>query len=212
MVSSTGYNVAINPNISSGMTVPNTMRVNSQYQNQEKVVAVKSAKIKYHKIKSSDKYTVYGKWSDDYAYEIDKEITNSPEIIALRSRYRLITFKNPISKSLYLKDCYIIDFIEAPQRYKGEGTKVVQSLVERSLADKNCKGRVVVNAEIIDGKTSPAGFFYKLGFRFVEPDRNEILKNWVKQNTLIDAPKLTGMMYLPEKNIQKVLLYNENLL
>ena len=52
MVSSTGYNLAINPNISSGMTVSNTMRVNSQHQNQEKVVAIKSAKIKYHKIKS----------------------------------------------------------------------------------------------------------------------------------------------------------------
>ena len=55
MVSSTGYNLAINPNISSGMTVSNTMRVNSQRKQQEKVVTVKNAKIKYHKIKSSDK-------------------------------------------------------------------------------------------------------------------------------------------------------------
>ena len=130
----------------------------------------------------------------------------------LRSRYRLITFKNPISKTLYLNNCYKIDFIESPQRYKGAGTKAVKALVERSLADKDTQGRVVVDVQIIDEKTSPAGFFYKLGFRFVDTQMNEVMENWVRQKTLINAPKLTGMMYLPKENINRVLMYGENLL
>lgn len=212
MVSSTNYNVAINPNMSSSMGVSNAVKVASQPQKREEKLAVKSAKIKYSKIKSSDKHAVYGDWKQDYVYEVVKEITNSPEMNELRSRYRLITFKNPISKSLYLNSCYKIDFIEAPQRYQGEGTKVVKALVERSLADKDTQGRVVVNAEIIDEKTSPAGFFYKLGFRFVDSQMNEVMEKWVREKTLVNAPKLTGMMYLPKENINRVIMYGENLL
>lgn len=212
MVSSTNYNVAINPNMSSSMGVSNTMRVGSQPQKKEEKIVVKNAKIRYSKIKSSDKHSVYGDWKQDYVYEVVKEITNSPEMAELRSRYRLITFKNPISKTLYLNNCYKIDFIESPQRYKGAGTKVVKALVERSLADKDTQGRVVVDAQIVDEKTSPAGFFYKLGFRFVDSQMNEVMEKWVRQKTLVNAPKLTGMMYLPKENVNRVMMYGENLL
>lgn len=212
MVSSANYNVAINPNGSAHMGVSNAIKINPQAPKKEEKTLVKDAKIKYRKIKRSDKYTVYGDWKNDYVDEVTVEITNSPEIAELRQKYRLITFKNPVSKTLYLKNCYKIDLIEAPQRYQGAGTKAVKALVERSLADKDTEGRVVVNAEIIDEKTSPAGFFYKLGFRFVDNNQNDKMEAWVREKTILNAPQLTGMMYLPKENINKLLRYKENLL
>lgn len=212
MVSSANYNVAINPNGSAHMGVSNAIKINPQAPKKEEKTLVKDAKIKYRKIKRSDKYTVYGDWKNDYVDEVTVEITNSPEIAELRQKYRLITFKNPVSKTLYLKNCYKIDFIEAPQRYQGAGTKAVKALVERSLADKDTEGRIVVNAEIIDEKTSPAGFFYKLGFRFVDNNQNDKMEAWVREKTILNAPQLTGMMYLPKENINKLLRYKENLL
>ncbi len=212
MVSSANYNVAINPNGSAHMGVSNAIKINPQAPKKEEKTLVKDAKIKYRKIKRSDKYTVYGDWKNDYVDEVTVEITNSPEIAELRQKYRLITFKNPVSKTLYLKNCYKIDLIEAPQRYQGAGTKAVKALVERSLADKDTEGRVVVNAEIIDEKTSPAGFFYKLGFRFIDNNQNDKMEAWVREKTILNAPQLTGMMYLPKENINKLLRYKENLL
>jgi hypothetical protein len=107
-----------------------------------------------------------------------------------------------------LKNCYKIDSIISPKRYCGAGTKAVQSVLERSLADKDTEGRVVVYAEMTDGKTSPAGFFYKLGFRFIDKSMNEIMENWVAKKITVDAPKLAGMMYLPKNHINKLMMYN----
>jgi hypothetical protein len=213
MVSSTNYNVAINPNMSSGMGVSNAMKIMHQAPKKETIEVVKDAKIKFRKIKTSDKYQVSGDWSDDYVEIVVTNVTNSPEKLSeLQNRYKLITFKATSYKSVYLKNCYKLDYIESPQRYKGAGTKALKILVERSLADKDTQGRVVLFAEIVDGKTSPAGFFYKLGFRFTDDKMNEILANWAKEKILLNAPKLTGMMYLPKENINKLLRYNENLL
>ena len=129
------------------------------------------------------------------------------------NRYRLIKFNIPRKRTVtYLKNCYIIDSIEAPQRYMGAGTKAVQTVLDRSLADKDTEGRLVVYAEITDGQTSPAGFFYKLGFRFVDKSMNETMENWLKKNLETEAPKITGMMYLPKNHINKLMMYNRNLL
>lgn len=212
MVSSTNYNVAINPNVGSSMGVTNTMKVSHHAPKQEVIEVVKKAKIKFRKIKQHDKYTVYGDWTSDYVEEEIKEVKNSPELSELRNRYKLITFKNPLSKSLYLKNCYIIEYIESPQRYKGAGTSAVKSLLERALSEKDVEGRIVVDAKIVDEKTSPAGFFYKLGFRFLDSKMNATMESWVREKTLINAPRLTGMMYLPKENIAKLLRYKENLL
>lgn len=199
--------------MSSNIGVSNTLRVVSQPKQNEVTEVVKSAKIKYRKIKSTDKYTVYGAWTEDYAYSVVTEATNSDEKLAeLKNRYKFLTFKPTTYTTHYLNNCYKIDYIEAPQRYKGEGTKAVKALLERSLSDKDTQGRIVVNAEIIDGKSSPAGFFYKLGFRFIDKKMNETMEAWLEEKTILNAPMLTGMMYLPKENINKLLRYGENLL
>ena len=41
---------------------------------------------------------------------------------------------------------------------------------------------------------------------------NDKMDEWLRQKTLVNAPKLTGMMYLPKEHINKVMLYGENLL
>ena len=67
---------------------------------------------------------------------------------------------------------------------------------------------MLIHADVIDGKTSPAGFYYKLGFRFVNNDNNKVLQNWIeKGGSKEKSPMLTGMMYLPSENIRHCLNY-----
>lgn len=211
MVNSTNYNIAITPGMQSHISAPTSSRFSEQKNQSENAIIIKDAQIKYHKIKESDKYMVNGSWPEEYAKTI--EIENSSQKIEedmskLMSRYKLITFVKPSGKitKTYLKSCYKLDYISSPQRYRGAGTKAVLTLLEKSLADKETQGRIVVNAEIIDGQTSPAGFFYKLGFRFVDKSMNEVMDKWLTQKTEIASPQLTGMMYLPKQGINKLMM------
>ena len=91
---------------------------------------------------------------------------------------------------------------------KGQGTQAVKDVVLKSLNDTRTQGRVLIHADVIDGKTSPAGFYYKLGFRFVNNDNNKVLQNWIeKGGSKEKSPMLTGMMYLPSENIRHCLNY-----
>lgn len=91
---------------------------------------------------------------------------------------------------------------------RGSGTKAVQGVVAESVANPKTAGRVTLDACCIDGKTSPAGFYYKLGFRFQEQESNKILAEWLKNGGKREnAPFLTGSMYLPQENIEHCLNY-----
>lgn len=211
MVSSANYNLAITSGIQSQVSASNPVKFNGQKEKAEKEAVIEKARIKFRKIKQSDKYSVQGEWSDDYIIEIECSSSSgdAKNISELMNRYKLITFKLPEKRRYtYLKNCYKIDSIVSPQRYKGAGTKAVQLLLERSLADKDTEGRIVVYAEITDNQTSPAGFFYKLGFRFADNAMNEIMDEWLKKKIKAESPKLTGMMYLPKSNINKLMMYN----
>ena len=216
MVSSANYSISITQGHGSSVAAPGIVRNNlKKDEKKAPVVNIPDAKIKYRKIKLSDKYMVHGEWAEDYVVK-EEVSTSSKEIeqnVALMNRYRLIKFNLPSKKIVrYLKNCYKIDNIESPMRYHGAGTKAIQSILDRSLADKDTEGRIVLYAEITDGKTSPAGFFYKLGFRFVDKTMNEAMETWVRKNIETEAPNLTGMMYLPKNHINKVMMYGRNLL
>ncbi len=93
---------------------------------------------------------------------------------------------------------------------KGSGTKSVQDVVEQSLADAKTQGRVTLEACCIDGATSPAGFYYKLGFRFNRPDLNETMEKWIAAGgKREDAPFVVGSMHLPAENIEHCLQYGK---
>ena len=208
MVNSAGYNLVIGSGLQSHVSASGSVKYGTYESEAEKAVIIQNAKIKFRKIKQSDKYSVHGEWSDDYVAAEEYEVSQE-NISDIMSRYKLITFNIPRKKTcLYLKSCYKIDSITANQRFHGEGTKAVQSLLEKSLADKDTQGRIVVYAEITDGQTSPAGFFYKLGFRFADKSMNEVMQNWVSKKIKADAPLLTGMMYLPKSSVNKLLMYN----
>lgn len=92
----------------------------------------------------------------------------------------------------------------------GSGTKSVQQVVARSLEDPRTAGRVTLDACCIDGKTSPAGFYYKLGFRFQNQDSNIKLEEWLKNGGKREnAPFITGTMFLPKENIEQCLKYGQ---
>ena len=215
MVSSANYNIRITQGHGSTIPASNPVRFNGKKEEKEKPVVIQDAKIKFHKIKESDKYIVQGEWTEDYVTKVEIEASTKEleKNMELMNRYRLITFKMPSKRiQTYLKNCYKIDSITSPQRYQGAGTRAIQSVLDRSLADKDTQGRLVVYAEITDGQTSPAGFFYKLGFRFIDKSSNEIMENWLKKNLETEAPKITGMMYLPKNYINKLMMYNRNFL
>lgn len=91
---------------------------------------------------------------------------------------------------------------------KGSGTNSVQSIVKKSLADIDTQGRVTLDACCIDGKTSPAGFYYKLGFRFKDDSLNKQCEEWLKKGGSREtSPHISGIMFLPKENISHCLNY-----
>lgn len=93
---------------------------------------------------------------------------------------------------------------------KGSGTKGLQKAVVQSLKDKETKGRIFLDAENMTKKSSPAGFYYKLGFRFQEKKKNKAFENWLQNGgNRENAPQDTGLMYLPQKNIVHCLTYGK---
>ncbi len=91
---------------------------------------------------------------------------------------------------------------------KGSGTNTVQTIVRQSLQDPKTQGRVMLDACCIDGQTSPGGFYYKLGFRFINEKTNLECEKWLSSGgRREDAPWATGLMYLPKENISHCLNY-----
>ena len=105
-----------------------------------------------------------------------------------------------------LKPSYFISHLFS--HGKGQGKEAVKNVVKKSLEDSRTQGRVTLQSDIIDGKTSPSGFYYKLGFRFAVDDKNKLLQDWInKGGNKADAPMITGLMYLPKENICQCLNY-----
>ena len=111
-------------------------------------------------------------------------------------------------KTKYLKHCYVIDYILSPVQRRGLGTEAIKSLAEKAFFDKRTEGRIVTFSTPIVKESSPAIFFYKLGFRFVDPSANEYIKECLAKN-IPDIPAQSGMMYLPRTHLQKLLRYGE---
>lgn len=105
-----------------------------------------------------------------------------------------------------LKPSYYISHIFSHE--KGQGKDAVKKIVEMSLLDSRTNGRVTLQSDIIDGKTSPSGFYYKLGFRFADEGKNDIMQKWLEQGGKKEcSPMVTGFIFLPKENIQNCLNY-----
>jgi len=173
------------------------------------------ATIRVKKIKRGDNIIIPGEIDDDYVDIVEEEITPSPT--SYSSTYQNLIaangsmlFKPPTykRKTKYLKNCYIIDYIQSPKARCGLGTEAVKQLAEKAMFDSKADGRIVTFSAPIMKESSPALFFYKLGFRFTDPYSNEVMEECLQKN-MPDLPAQIGMMYLPKNRLKKLLMYGE---
>lgn len=161
------------------------------------------ATLRVKKFKRADNIIIAGEIDDDYVDIVEEEIESSST-----SSYN---FFNPTSqkrKLKYLKNCYVIDYIQSPKAHCGLGTEAIKGLAEKAMFDSRAEGRIVTFSSPVWRESSPALFFYKLGFRFMEKSANEYMEDCLIKK-VPDLPPQTGMMYLPKTHLHKLLRYGD---
>ena len=173
------------------------------------------ATMRIKKIKRGDNIIIPGEIEDDYVDIVEEEVKSNSSSTQHydTSGFNFFASPNIISsppkrKFKYLKNCYIIDYIQAPKPRCGMGTEAIKQLAEKAMFDKKAEGRIVTFSAPIVKEASPAMFFYKLGFRFTEPESNEYMEECLRKN-MPDIPPQIGMMYLPKSRLHKLLRYGE---
>ena len=166
------------------------------------------ATIRVKKLRRGDNIAIVGDIDDDYVDIVEEKINlpdkeernffSSPTLITP-------TFKRKVK---YLKNCYIIDYIQSPKPFCGLGTEAIKNLAEKAMFDPKTEGRIVTFSAPMIQDASPAIFFYKLGFRFTNPESNDYIEECLRKK-IPDIPAQTGMMYLPKSRLHKLLRYGE---
>lgn len=70
--------------------------------------------------------------------------------------------------------------------------------------------RLVLDAQCVDGLTSPDAFYYKLGLRKLNKKENEMIQNFIDNNEVIPIDMFSDRMYLPRENFYHLLNYKSN--
>lgn len=170
------------------------------------------AELRIQKFKRSDNIIIEGIIDDDYVDIVEEDTVESPIIQTPQNFFASGGIINPAEpkrkKTKYLKNCYVIDYIQSPISRQGYGSLALKGLAEKAFFDKNAEGRIVTYSAPVCQESSPALFFYKLGFRFMEPEANEYMKECLIKNTP-DIPIQKGMMFLPRYNLHKLIRYGE---
>ena len=179
------------------------------------------ATIRVKKIKRGDNIVIPGEIDDDYVDIVEEEIEykgkyskyfqdsgGGGNFFSSQDRPILLTPRTYKRTTKYLKNCYIIDYIQSPKPKNGLGTEAVKQLAEKAMFDSRAEGRIVTFSAPIMKESSPALFFYKLGFRFTDPKCNEVMEECLRNN-MPDIPAQIGMMYLPKNRLNKLLHYGE---
>ena len=177
-------------------------------------VLKEKATMRVKKIKRSDNIIIPGEIEDNYVDIVEEEIDNSSGYGGANLSGNFFAspmlFSPPptIRKTKFLKNCYIIDYIQSPKARCGMGTNAVKQLAEKAMFDNRAEGRIVTFSAPLVKEASPALFFYKLGFRFIDPKANEVMEECLRKN-IPDIPAQIGMMYLPKNHLHKLLRYGE---
>ena len=135
----------------------------------------------------------------DYIFNDDKVI--SVKIDGFPKDY--IYEKN--QKQFFKPHYYIRELVS---NKSGGGTAAIKCVVRKSLGNPLSQGRVILySTSIVPGDYS-AGFYYKLGFRFVQDEKNKIMQTWFQEDEKRNySPPIDGTMYLPKENIEHCLNY-----
>ena len=166
------------------------------------------ATIRVKKLKRGDNIAIPGVIEDDYVDVVEETLTleRKPEEVNF---FKQQSFIIPVKRKIqYLKNCYIIDYIQSPKPRCGLGAEAVKALAEKAMFDPKAEGRIVTFSAPLVKESSPALFFYKLGFRFTSPQANEYMEECLRKK-VPDIPVQTGMMYLPKNRLHKLLHYGE---
>lgn len=151
---------------------------------------------------------VFGELPQDY-YQIRKELFEESSL----PKFKFIQRKSKTNSKCCegIKEILPHYHIELLRSHgPNTGTIAVQNTVKESLDNPLTKGRVTLEAEDIDKVGSPAGFYYKLGFRFGNPKINKEFDNWLQNGGKREnAPQTTGFMFLPKENIEQCLSYGK---
>lgn len=163
------------------------------------------ATLRTKKFSRRDNIIIVGEIDDDYVDIIEETL---PEVSELQKNYNFFQPKPRTKKTKILKDCYVIDYIQSPKQRCGLGTEALKNLAEKVMFDSRAEGRIVTFSAPMCKESSPAQFFYKLGFRFMETGANEYMEECIIKK-VPDIPPQVGMMYLPRKNLHKLLRYGD---
>jgi len=162
--------------------------------------------LKVKKVRRGDNLSIPGIIDDDYVDIVEENIKQDSG----GNFFTQEQFAPPptVRKIKYLKNCYIIDYIQSPKARCGLGTEAIKGLAEKAMFDPKAEGRIVTFSAPVAKESSPALFFYKLGFRFTNPATNDYMEECLIKKTP-DIPAQTGMMYLPHSRLHKLLRYGE---
>ena len=166
------------------------------------------ATIRVKKLKRGDNIAIPGVIEDDYV-DVVEETLNLERKPEEANFFKQQSFIIPVKRKIqYLKNCYIIDYIQSPKPRCGLGAEAIKALAEKAMFDPKAEGRIVTFSAPLVKESSPALFFYKLGFRFTSPQANEYMEECLRKK-VPDIPVQTGMMYLPKNRLHKLLHYGE---
>ena len=161
--------------------------------------------IKVKKVKRGDNIIIPGEIEDDYVDIVEEILPQNNSNFFTSQEF----VSQPIKRQIkYLKNCYIIDYIQSPKARCGLGTEAIKNLAEKAMFDSKADGRIVTFSAPMTKESSPALFFYKLGFRFTSPEANNYMEECIIKK-IPDIPAQVGMMYLPKCRLHKLLRYGE---
>ena len=164
------------------------------------------ATLRVKKFKRGDNIAIVGDIDDNYVDIIEEDNDAGG---GGGSAYNFFQFTPPPKRKIkYLKNCYVIDYIQSPKARCGLGTEAIKQLAEKAMFDNMADGRIVTFSSPVWKESSPALFFYKLGFRFMEKGANEYMEECLIKK-IPDIPPQTGMMYLPKVHLHKLLRYGD---
>ena len=177
----------------------------------------RKAKIKFKKIKGSDRLVAPHGLQDEYYSEEQEGFFDN-----VKRYFNLMKDSQPSGHSnfflsgvlddegasplKYFATTYLITEVEAPVPYVGSGTEAVQGVVEKSVVDEETCGRVILYLSQISPEDTSCKFFYKLGFRYADENLNELVNDSIEKN----IPRIvvpSAYMYLPKDNVPKLLRY-----
>ena len=108
-------------------------------------------------------------------------------------------------KKINLKPYIHVSDVEAKQKGVTAGTKLMQQALYDSIRS-GAGGRILLDAECMDNLHSPIPFYFKLGFRSVNPEINKLAAKCIYTGE--EFPLDIGTkMYLPKENIKHLLHY-----